>query len=61
MAGKESAELVLTDIADEVIERMEEEDDCYFIMGSGSTVAAVMERLGLPNTLLGVDLVYQNG
>ncbi|AEY01920.1 hypothetical protein GU3_10820 [Oceanimonas sp. GK1] len=59
VAGKESAELVLTDIADEVIERMEEEDDCYFIMGSGSTVAAVMERLGLDNTLLGVDLVYQ--
>ncbi|PSJ47037.1 ATP-NAD kinase [Zobellella taiwanensis] len=59
VAGKESAELVLTDIADEVIERMEEHDDCYFIMGSGGTVAAVMERLGLDNTLLGVDLVYQ--
>ena len=59
VAGKESAELVLTDIADEVIERMEEHDDCYFIMGSGTTVAAVMERLGLNNTLLGVDLVYQ--
>ncbi|WP_116473360.1 ATP-NAD kinase family protein [Zobellella maritima] len=57
VAGKESAELVLTDIADEVIERME--DDCYYIMGSGTTVAAVMERLGLENTLLGVDLVHQ--
>ncbi|GAA3528082.1 ATP-NAD kinase family protein [Zobellella aerophila] len=57
VAGKESAELVLTDIADELIERME--DDCYYIMGSGTTVAAVMERLGLENTLLGVDLVHQ--
>lgn len=32
------------------------EDELY-IMGSGSTVAAVMEELGLDNTLLGVDLV----
>ncbi len=59
VSGVESDELVLTDIADDIIERMEEHDDCYFIMGSGGTVAAVMERLGLENTLLGVDLVYQ--
>ncbi|WP_375058165.1 ATP-NAD kinase family protein [Zobellella sp. DQSA1] len=57
VAGKESAELVLTDIADDIIERME--DDTYYLMGSGTTVAAVMERLGLENTLLGVDLVYR--
>ena len=30
------------------------------MMGSGSTVAVVMEQLGLENTLLGVDLV-RNG
>lgn len=59
VAGRESAELVLTDIADELIERMEDDSDCYYIMGSGTTVAAVMERLGLANTLLGVDLVHQ--
>lgn len=59
VSGVESDELVLTDIADDIIERMQEHDDCYYIMGSGSTVAAVMERLGLENTLLGVDLVYQ--
>ncbi|MFP2768154.1 ATP-NAD kinase family protein [Oceanisphaera sp. KMM 10153] len=59
VSGVESDELVLTDIADDILERMEEDDDCYFIMGSGGTVAAVMERLGLENTLLGVDLVYQ--
>ena len=34
------------------------EDDVYYIMGSGSTVAAVMQELQLPNTLLGVDVVY---
>jgi predicted polyphosphate/ATP-dependent NAD kinase len=54
MGGKEVDELVLSDIAADVIESMEDE---LFIMGSGSTVAAVMEELGLDNTLLGVDLI----
>ncbi|MFW1677197.1 ATP-NAD kinase family protein [Pontibacter sp. JAM-7] len=54
-SGREDEALVLDDIAADVIERMEP-GTCY-IMGSGSTVAAVMEQLGLPNTLLGVDLV----
>lgn len=52
--GKESDELVLQDIAAHVIEQM---DDELFVMGSGSTVAAVMEEAGFDNTLLGVDLV----
>lgn len=56
MGGKESDEMVLADIAADVIERMEDE---LWVMGSGSTVAAIMEDLGLPNTLLGVDVVYQ--
>ncbi|MCL1076906.1 ATP-NAD kinase [Parashewanella spongiae] len=54
MGGKESDELVLSDIAADVIESMEDE---FYIMGSGSTVAAVMESLELDNTLLGVDLI----
>jgi len=53
--GKESEELVLDDIAADIIEQME--PDSFYIMGSGSTVAAVMEQMGLPNTLLGVDLI----
>lgn len=32
-------------------------EDCLYIVGPGSTTAAVMRELGLPNTLLGVDLV----
>ncbi|MBM7073019.1 ATP-NAD kinase family protein [Shewanella sp. 202IG2-18] len=54
MGGKEVDELVLSDIAADVIESMEDE---LYVMGSGSTVAAVMESLGLDNTLLGVDLI----
>ena len=57
MGGREVDELVLQDIAAWVIEQMD--DDCLYVMGSGSTVAFIMEELGLENTLLGVDLVYQ--
>ncbi|WP_394204082.1 ATP-NAD kinase family protein [Shewanella waksmanii] len=56
MGGKESDELVLADMAAEVIDLMEDE---LFIMGSGSTVGAVMDALGVENTLLGVDVVEQ--
>jgi len=52
--GKESDELVLQDIAADVIAKM---DDELFIIGSGSTTAFLMEELSLDNTLLGVDLV----
>lgn len=55
IGGQESDELVLVDIAADVVEGMD--DDALYIMGSGSTVAVVMEELGLDNTLLGVDLV----
>lgn len=55
MGDKESDELVLADIAADVIESME--DDALYIMGSGSTVEAIMQDLGLENTLLGVDAV----
>ncbi|TMO49466.1 ATP-NAD kinase [Pseudoalteromonas ruthenica] len=53
--GKEVDELVLADIAAFVVSEMDEQ--YQYIMGSGSTVAAVMEEMGLENTLLGVDLV----
>lgn len=53
--GKESDELVLVDIAAHVVANMEAEE--RYIMGSGSTVAAIMEEMALPNTLLGVDVI----
>jgi predicted polyphosphate/ATP-dependent NAD kinase len=55
--GKESDELVLQDIAANVIEEMHDFNDRQFIIGSGSTTAFVMSELGLDNTLLGVDIV----
>ena len=58
MGGKESEELVLADLAAYVVSQMD--DNVRYVMGSGSTVAAVMAELGLDNTLLGVDVV-ENG
>jgi predicted polyphosphate/ATP-dependent NAD kinase len=55
--GKESDELVLQDIAANVIEEMNNYDDRQFIIGSGSTTAFLMSELALDNTLLGVDIV----
>jgi predicted polyphosphate/ATP-dependent NAD kinase len=54
--GVESNELVLQDIAADVIAKM---DDELFIIGSGSTTAFVMEELALENTLLGVDAISE--
>lgn len=53
--GKETDELVLADIAAHVVSEMDE--DTLYIMGSGSTVEAIMQEMGLDNTLLGVDLI----
>lgn len=53
--GKEVETLVIDDIAADLVETMEP-GVCY-VMGSGTTVQAVMEQMGLANTLLGVDLV----
>jgi predicted polyphosphate/ATP-dependent NAD kinase len=58
--GKESDELVLHDISEDVIDKMSEADDSLFIIGSGSTTAFLMTELNLENTLLGVDLVQHN-
>ena len=57
MGGKESQELVLADIAAHVIDVMQDNPEDIFVMGSGSTVDAIMQELGLDNTLLGVDIV----
>jgi len=56
--GREVEELVLDDIAADFAETME--DDVRYIIGSGTTVQALMDSLGLENTLLGVDLI-ENG
>jgi len=58
VGGRESPELVADDIADWLVEHME--TDRTYLVGPGSTTAGIMARLGLENTLLGVDVV-RNG
>lgn len=55
VGGRESQELVATEIAAWIVENMEPER--LYLVGPGSTTAAIMEELGLPGTLLGVDAV----
>lgn len=44
-------------IACDVIKNMQ--DDYLYIIGPGTTTRAIMEKLGLKNTLLGIDAVYK--
>lgn len=53
--GMDYEALALQDIAADVVENMQ--DDCLYFIGAGTTTAAVMDELGLQNTLLGVDVV----
>lgn len=55
VSGREVEELVVADIAAEVVELMEE--GTLYLIGPGSTTAAIMAEMQLPNTLLGVDAV----
>lgn len=49
----------LSDIAGEIIERMKAAPDDQFIVGPGTTTRAIAQRLGVPKTLLGVDVFSQ--
>ena len=58
VGGKEVDALVVQDIAAYFTENMV--PDALYLMGSGSTVATLMDSLGLQPTLLGIDVV-RNG
>ena len=51
--GSEAA--ALDGISDKIIETME--PDVLYIIGSGTSTRPIMEKLGLPNTLLGIDII----
>lgn len=56
--GVEVEELVLQDIAADIVQSME--DDVVYLIGSGKTTLAIMEELHLDNTLLGIDAIYNH-
>ncbi len=53
--GIGSEEAALDGISDKIIETME--PDVLYIIGSGTSTRPIMEKLGLPNTLLGIDII----
>ncbi|MFV9614852.1 MAG: ATP-NAD kinase family protein [Gammaproteobacteria bacterium] len=53
--GLNHQEIAAQEIATDVIESME--SDVYYLVGSGSTTAEIMNQLLLDNTLLGIDIV----
>ena len=53
--GVASEAQALAGMAEEVVECMQEPE--VFVIGPGTTTRAITERLGLPGTLLGVDVV----
>lgn len=53
--GIEGEEGAIDGITDRIIDDMEE--DIYYIIGSGTTTRPIMEKLGLKNTLLGIDII----
>ncbi|MDC8830630.1 ATP-NAD kinase family protein [Alteromonas gilva] len=57
MGGREDESMVVNEIAEYLSEIILDEPDYLYVIGSGSTMAEVMARLELPNTLLGVDVV----
>jgi len=57
-AGSVSGEETAMDaISCDVINNMK--DDYLYIIGAGTTTRGIMEKLGLKNTLLGIDAVYK--
>ncbi len=50
--GEEAAKAAL---AEDIVERME--NGCMYIIGPGTTTRAITDALGLPKTLIGVDVV----
>ncbi len=58
-AGREVEELAVADIAADVVEELD--PDTLYIVGPGSTTMAVLSELGCEGTLLGVDLLRDEG
>jgi predicted polyphosphate/ATP-dependent NAD kinase len=59
--SKESARAVETqvvaDIAEQIVDEMQQHDERLYLLGSGTTCMAIKQRLGIEGSLLGVDAV----
>ncbi len=62
--GKASFESVSEDevrdeLAEHISDEMDEHPGTLFFFGSGGTIAYIAQKLGVENTLLGIDAIYQ--
>jgi len=57
LGSSPSEEIIQKAIAEDIIESMD--NDFLYLIGPGTTTRAIMQRLGLSYTLLGVDAVYR--
>ncbi len=56
-SGKNQEKTELDSTAAYFLDTMD--SNCYYLIGPGTTTRAIMEKLKLPSTLLGVDVIYQ--
>ena len=47
------------ELAEHILDEMNENRDYLFLMGSGGTIDYIAKKIGVENTLLGIDAVYQ--
>jgi len=55
IGGREDPELAAEDIAQWFADSLD--PHCLYLIGPGSTTAAIMAQLNIPNTLLGIDVI----
>ncbi len=53
-----SDDVVRDEIAEHILDEMDKYKDHLFLMGSGGTIDYISRKIGLDNTLLGIDAVY---
>ena len=63
--GKTTFESVSDDeikdeLADHIIDEIEKNRDILYLFGSGGTIDYIARKIGIKNTLLGIDAVYNN-
>ena len=55
-----SEDAVKEELAEHIVDDMKENEDFLYLMGSGGTIEFIAEKIGVKNTLLGIDAVYKN-
>jgi predicted polyphosphate/ATP-dependent NAD kinase len=55
-----SDDAIRDELTEHIVEEMEENKNYLYLFGSGGTIDYVAKKIGLKNTLLGIDAVFQN-